>query len=165
MDIKDGRYKAKARQAVLAKAGTGTPEVAVEFILADPSLEGQGITWHGFLTDKTFDRTVESLRHCGWKGDDLSILEGVDANEVELVIENEANDEGDSYPRVRWVNRLGGGLAVKDPMKPDEAKAFAAKMKGRIRALDVKAGEKKPNGGQQRAPATRTDEPLDDIPF
>jgi len=162
MEIANGKYRAKARQGVLDEVGEGTPRVAVEFILSDADWQGQGITWHGYLTDKTYERTVLGLRYCGWEGDDLSDLSGIDKNEVELVIENETNDDGATYPRVRWVNKVNR-LIVKNPMSPERAKQFAAAMKSKVRAVDAANGQrKKPSGPPSSEPPPVTE---DDIPF
>lgn len=153
MELSNGKYRAKAKEWTLGEAGDkGTPEVAVYFVFTDSELAGQGITWHGFLTDAAADRTIQSLRYCGWTGDDLSNLTGLDANEVELVIENETY-EGKTYLRVQWVNKPGG-LAVKAPMTGDKAKAFAASMRDRIRALDAAGGVKRqPAAAKNSRPA------------
>ena len=167
-----GTFKAKAKTWTLAEASTGTLQVAVEFEFAsdaDGTLER--ITWYGYLTDAAFNRTIEALRHCGWKGDDLSDLQGLDANEVELVLAEEEY-KGHVNIRVQWVNKPGG-LAVKAPLAADKAKAFAASMRDRIRGLDASKGKpaapaaKKPTPpkmppAMQSAPASN---PPDDLPF
>ncbi|HVO30759.1 MAG TPA: hypothetical protein VMV18_08485 [bacterium] len=162
--MENGTYKAKASTWALAESSKGTPEVAVEFVLTHPDMQGRSITWHGYLSEKTFNRTVESLRYCGWKGDDLSDLSGLDANEVSLVVENEEY-EGETHPRVKWVNRAGG-LAVKAPMSGDKAKAFAASMRERVRAFDAAKGNKPaPSNGGRPSYQEDTPPPNDDIPF
>lgn len=158
--MNDGKYRAKARTWGLGESSKGTPEVAVEFVLSDPAMEGASITWHGYLTDAAFDRTVESLRHCGWTGDDLSDLAGLDAHEVDLVVVNEEY-EGKVHPKVKWVNKAGG-LALKTPMTPEKAKAFAASMRDRIRAADAAKGKKSQTNGQRQHAERPVD---DDIPF
>lgn len=161
MAIKNGTYRAKARTWALGETSKGTPEAAVEFIFTHPDMEGASITWHGYLSESTFDRTVEGLRHCGWTGDDLANMEGLDANEVDLVIENEEY-EGKTRPKVRWVNKAGG-LALKERMAPEKAKTFAASMRGRIRAADAAKGVKPANGGGKPAEPPPMDD--SDIPF
>ena len=166
--IAQGTYRAKAREAALAESSKGTPEIAVEFVMCAPEMEGQTITWHGYLSEKTEARTIESLRLCGWKGDDLTDLAGLDSNEVNIVVEHEEY-EGETHARVKWVNRAGG-LAVKAPMSADKAKAFAASMKNRIRSIDAAKGTK-PAGRQSSPPpghpAGESGAPMqdDDIPF
>ena len=165
MGIENGTYRGKARSWALAESpNKGTPEVAVEFELTDPEMGGQGITWHGYLTEGAFERTVQALRYCGWEGDDLSALDGLDKNEVSLVVENETYN-GKTHAKVKWVNKPGG-LAIKAPMPADKVKTFAAQMRGRIRALDAQAGKKLSNGARV-PPGAPGSEPIaeDDIPF
>lgn len=114
---------------------------------------GESLTWYGFFTDKTLDRTVESMRACGWQGVDLTDLSGMDANEVVLVVEHETDESGAIRPRVRWVNSQGG-LAMSNALAGDDLAAFAATMRGRIAALDPRQARSKPT--QRPAPAPRT---------
>lgn len=138
--MENGTYRARATSWVLGETSTGKEQVAVEFSLTDPELQGERIAWYGFFTEKTFERTIESLRACGWTGDNLEDLSGLDANEVDLVIEQETY-EGKTTPRVRWVNRPGA-IGVKTALAPEKAKTFAAKMKAQIRAFDASQGKK-----------------------
>jgi hypothetical protein len=161
----NGTHEAKAVEWALASAGEKrTPEVAIRFSILSGRCEGDSITWHGWLTDKAFDRTIESLQYCGWEGDDLRKLEGLDTNEVSIVVELEefttAEGEVRVNPKVRWVNRAGG-LAIKERMSDDEANAFAAKMRGRIVAMQKKRGTRSP-APREAAPTPHND---DDIPF
>lgn len=159
-----GTHRAKAKSWALIESQKGTPGVAVEFVLVDG---GEDITWDGWLSDGAFDRTLESLRYCGFKGENLEDLQGLDANEVELVIEPETY-EGKTKLKVQWVNRPGG-IAARSKMAPDKVKSFAAQMRDRIRALGAEPGVKrqaapKANGGP---PARQEPPPLEDkdIPF
>jgi len=113
--IQQGTYIAKAiKPAALEKSPEkGTPCVRVTFKLADG---GATIDWVGWLTEKTRDRTVESLEYMGFDGTDL---ETVTKNDVQIVIEPEEyeNDKGEKKTtmRVKWVNSLGGrGMSALD---------------------------------------------------
>lgn len=157
----DEKLKAKAKNWMLVEASTGTPGVAIEFAMTDPELAGQTMDWTGWLSDAAYARTVESLRYCGWRGDNLEELTGLDANEVELVVGDEEY-EGKKYKRVKFVNRIGG-LALKTPLAGDKAKSFAASMRDKIRALDAAKGQK-----AQPAPKPAAPQPSDknfDVPF
>ena len=174
MEIQDGTYRAKARSWSLAESSKGTPEVAVEFAFQVDEAQTASLTWHGYLSDKAYVRTIESLRICGWKGDDLSDLTGLDSDEVDIVVEHEEYEsEGEVkvFAKVKWVNKPGG-LAVKAPMSADKAKAFAAAMKSKIRALDAANGKKSPapktNGSKAAADRPLSDREVgddSDIPF
>lgn len=135
--IEAGTYRARALTAALGETKAGNEQVGVQLELLDH--EGQSITWYGYFTEKTTEGTFKALRTLGWQGTDLSDLTGVDANEVQIVVERETY-EGKERARVRWINGTGG-LAMANALPPDKAKAFAARMKGQVLAYD------KGNGG------------------
>lgn len=149
---KNGSYKARATEALLIKSkDKGTPGIQVNFEVTEGDFAGQTVRWDGWLTEKTAERTLESLSYCGWTGDDISVFaekgcpESLDGNIVEIVVElepyqgTEEKYAGKSFPRVQWVNKLGGrGLSVDNAMARDEATAFAAKMKGLVHKTRAK---------------------------
>jgi hypothetical protein len=137
-EVGSGKHKAKAMRAWLTKSPKkGTDGVCIDFKVSGGMFDGGGITWTGWLTDTTVDRTVESLRNCGWKGDELADLSTVNG-EAEIVVEEETftgrdGEERVSY-RVQWVNKLGGrGFAAVEAV---DAKSLSARMKERVRASD-----------------------------
>lgn len=166
-EILRGPHRAKAVRWELAKTNSGREQVAIQFLLIE---RGDYVTYYGFFTDATIARTFESLRICGWTGDDLTNLEGLDLNEVELEMKPEEY-KGQLQNKVGFINRPGGGLRV-TPMEDAEKRAFAARMKAAAVASRTgmpKAAAKpapQPNGS---APDTRFDNvpPLgaDDVPF
>ncbi len=167
----EGVFRARGVSGGLGLTAGQKEQVVVDFVLLnDDNTEGTHIAWYGYFTEKTMDRTIESLRICGWTGDDLTNLAGIDANEVELVIGQEPYD-GKMYTKVRWVNRPGGGVSIKAPLPPDAAKSFAARMRGQILAHDKKAGLPKvrtPVASPNPPPHSDADAPIgpnDDIPF
>lgn len=141
MSLVTGEYLARGRSAQLGKAGTGTVQVAVELEVIEGNYAGQHATWFGFFTEKTQERTLESLRLLGWQGDDLSDLKGIDRNDVKIVVEEETYN-GKTTAKVQWIN-APGGMALKDPMSADQAKAFAAKMKATVIAQRKKAASER----------------------
>lgn len=136
-DIAPGTYRGRAVGGALGETSSGGEQVAVEFELMDSTgAVGPHILWYGYFTEKAFDHTIRALRVCGWKGDMLTDLSGLTDNEVSLVIESETY-EGRTKSRVRWVNPAGDvGLGLKAPLTGDKARAFAAKMRGRIAGVD-----------------------------
>jgi hypothetical protein len=172
--LAEGTYRGRPLRAALGRTGTGKEQLGVQFQLVDPP--GERLTWYGYFTDGTFDRTIESLRSCGWAGSDLAefqgdvLPQGFD-QEVELVVKHEEYN-GKVSARIAFINS-GGGLAMKEALDATQARAFAARMKGRIVALDRSSGAPRQ---QQRRPASNgpptPDEPPggfdgggDDIPF
>ncbi|MBX3159105.1 MAG: hypothetical protein KF773_24265 [Deltaproteobacteria bacterium] len=140
---------------------------------------GQTIAWIGHFTDKTSERSIESLQHMGWKGEDLAELGelGRDACAhllpavVELVIEPDQRQDGTWQNRVRWVNRAGGKFAFKKPLQGADLKAFSAQMRSTVRSVRGAVGATRsvPGSGQRagggssahpNAPGTS-----DEVPF
>jgi hypothetical protein len=180
-------YRAKGCDWQLNTAGTGNERISVLFEITQGPCEGQKRRWDGYFTEKAVERTFDSLRHCGWTGDNLGTLDGLDANEVEIVcsIEEYADREtGEARVRekVEWVNRPAR-INTRNQLSGGELEAFAARMRGPAVAHKQKYGATpnaptpRPTSGPTRA---RTPEPRrpptddmdpepphtdDDIPF
>lgn len=140
-----GTFRARATSyAFGTSAKKETPQCAVMFEITDGPHAGKRVSWYGYFTEKTAERTVESLQHCGWQGDDVTAVDLKDlANEVEIVVEAEPweSDSGASgvTSRVRWVNSPGR-VAIK-PMAAGEQADFRDRMKGLVHGLKQKKAE------------------------
>jgi len=141
--LQDGAYRAVPVSAVLGRADTGKEQICVQFQVATDDGPTETITWYGYFTDATFERTIEALRYCGWRGNDLleflsgrQLPAGFD-QEVQIVIESQEYN-GKWSPRVRWVNS-GSGIGVKNALSEEEGRAFSARMKGRVASLQAKS--------------------------
>lgn len=163
------RYlRSKAQEWMLGETDNGKPFLAVSFKVKDTDGEEKFVSWRGFFTDATTERTIESMRAMGFEGDDLEKLEGLDKNEVDLVVEDEEY-EGKTFARVQWVNKPRGPM-VKTVLEGDKAKAFAASMKSAFRAHDAAGGKRvtskpeaaAPQGDRRPEPPPLTDA---DLPF
>lgn len=175
----NGTYKARATEGALGRTSAGKPQVAVAFTITEGEHAGSVVPWNGYFTEKTEERTLESLRHCGWNTDDLSNLAGISDNEVSIVVEVEdfETDTGEirQASKVRWVNASGGGLRMKERMDDADAARFAQQMKAKVLAqkqkMQGKASATKPANGTKPASSARgasTDDPSwdpDRIPF
>lgn len=158
------RVPGKAKEWALDVTESGKDRIRVMFALGGDYV-GRHLTWDGYFTDATFDRTVEALRHMGWEGMDLGDIGGLDKNDVELVVgveryTNPETGEEKTYNRVDWVNR-SASLFLKKPMDAAQKASFAQRMKGKLHALQ--AGQPKPSPAKT-APANAPTS-LDDIPF
>lgn len=153
--IEEGTYAARALTGALGYTNGGKEQVAVQFALLDEqgAETGERITWYGYFTEKTQERTLRALRTAGWAGTDISQLDGLGSRDVELVVKHEEYN-GKWAAKVAWVNEPGsGGLALSEPMPADKAKAFANRIKGDVVALD------RANGGKaqdKKKPSPRT---------
>lgn len=168
----EGKYRARARSGEIGEAKTGTVQVAVDFEFVGGELAGKHITWFGYFSEKTIDRTLESLRYAGWLGqdpDNLTSLSRADVPEVELVIvhedtlPDEKTGEIKKRARVQWVNRTRVEMKQLDPAKKA---AFGQSLKARLAAVDQELKgstppPSKPPNGSAGAPAGDTP----DVPF
>jgi hypothetical protein len=138
--LENGRYRARGVEGALGVAKTGTEQVAVLLEVVEGDDMGARITWFGHFTEKATERTLESLRHLGWQGDDITDLSGIERNVVEIVVEHEVGNDGVPRARVRWINRGGGGgIAMKERMDQGAAAALAKRIKGKAVASRVHA--------------------------
>lgn len=153
----DCTVRARAYQQQLTTSSQKqTPGIQIMFRVTEGEYADETVRFDGWFTEKTAERIIESLNYCGWTGDDLAQfsdggLHGLDTNDVELVIEMEdyhGTDEkylGKQFPKVQWINRLGGrGLNVKSAMTPDAAAAFGEKFRGLV--LKARAKAPQPDG-------------------
>lgn len=171
-----GTYPATAiaADAQFGRTRKGHAQIALPFRIDEGEHAGQAITWFGFFTDKTRERTMESLRYCGWRGDDLSDLGPLD-QQVEIVIEHEEYD-GKVRAKVQWVNRIGSGrVQLQDQMNESELRQFAAQMRSIARGIPEASGprsERRSGARAQQQGLGYPDDPGpvgmhgdDDIPF
>lgn len=154
--IPEGRYKCRATEGALSETNDGKPQVAVDIVITEEECDytGQHRTWYGSFTEKSQDRTLQSLRLLGWQGDDLSNLVGLGDTEAWVTIAHEEDQEGNTRDRAAWING-SGGLQVKKLMDEGAAKAFAERMKGHVLAHNAKsgAGGSSPNAAASGKPA------------
>ncbi len=165
--IPQGYYRARAVRvrndygeqvwAKFGRAKKGTQQVVMMFEIIDhDEHSGTRAPWFGFFTKNAWERTIESLRYCGFQGDDLDALNSQQLDQVVSVkLEHETSkSSGRTFLRVAFVNAASAGnVALADPMSANEVRDFAAMMKSRIANT---------SGGNQ---ATTSRDPLDDIPF
>ena len=164
--IEQGTFEAVAIHHEFGTANE-KEQVVVTFSLLEGPDKGKTIAWFGYFTEKAYERTMEALRYCGWKGDDLMNMGDLE-QKVSIVIEHETY-EGDTNARVKWVNKIGGGMVkLKDPMSTDKLRMFAASMKAKAAQIEEVAGEKVESNSAHSAPTNGNQPPPpsdDDIPW
>lgn len=167
--LAEGRHIARAQEWKLGISKNGTEQIAVLF----ETREGERIVWYGFFTERTVERTMDSMDYMGWDGVDVGSPMGLGKNEVELVVEHEQNDEGKTFARVRWVNRLGG-LSVSEELTGGKLANFKSRMAGLVIQRRQAAGRPTPraqkpknSGGDDFGPTNYDDDISfdNDIPF
>lgn len=139
----------------LGETEGGKEQVVIEFKIEDNESpqNGQLISWYGYFTDKTIERTHESLTACGFQGglEDLASPDrlkacGVTKKQVRIVVDHETYQDK-TTAKVKWVNSMEG-TGIKKALDPAKAASFAAKMKGAWVNLNKSA-----NGGGMPFPS------------
>lgn len=115
--IAEGKYLAKA---IGGKYGMSnekkTPGVAVTVEFAYEGKPHQ-LTWRGWFSEKTLERTIESLAIMGFdefKDAPSGSFDAThfDGTEFEIVVEHESFVGSDGQtkitPKIKWINRVGG---------------------------------------------------------
>lgn len=134
-----GRYRGKAAEWAWGMSSNKNPQLAIAFDFLDHP--GQRMTRYLSFTDDAFDYSLKALRNCGWQGDNFEDLTGLDANEVQLVLDWEEY-QGKRELRIQFINQ-SGGIALKQAMEPTQIASFAQRMRGRIQQADREAGRTK----------------------
>lgn len=158
--IPEGSYTARA----VGEVQYGVTKSGGDFVRLALSVQtGEGprtMSRDLYFTDKTAERSIESLRHCGWTGNDLNTLAiGVDGlGDVDASVTVEHEDytpEGETEPRtvakIAWIN-AAGGAKVLAPMSDGQRQAFGQRFKGLAMKIKPTAA---PAGAKPAAPAQR----------
>ncbi|HEX5659819.1 MAG TPA: hypothetical protein VFX59_21640 [Polyangiales bacterium] len=153
-----GTWPARAKEWDLGVAKSGNEQIAILFQITEGPHTGKHIQAYLSFAGGALDRTLESLRHCGWDSDSLAELDTLSNNEIELVIADEeyTTDQGEVKvtSKVSWVNRRSR-LMLKNQMNAAQKAAFAAKMRGKAIASKQKYGaQPAPTAGAAAAPRT-----------
>ena len=155
-----GRAIAGSEQYGFTKKG----DEQIVLDLSIPSLERQ-VSTVLFFSDKAYTYSLERLRACGWTGDDVTQLVGIDANEITVEITYEVY-EGKERMKVN-IATGGGRIKLETPMDAAAKRGFAARMK----AL-AKGGAPAPRPQAARPAPAQTGgglvdpgSPDDEIPF
>jgi hypothetical protein len=150
--ITPGAYRAKAKAFKFGKTPKGNEQIYIDFELSSGAHAGKHLPCYLYFTDKTAERTLESLEYCGWDGGSLKELKGLGSKEVELVVEYEQGNDGNQYLRVKWVNSTGGG--VKEELDQGGLTSLEQRMKG----LMLQRSQKRQQGKPMREPGDDTPE-------
>lgn len=140
MAYENGAFRAIARDFVLGKSSTGKEEISVLFeIVEDGTNKGKRITWYGYFTEGTIDRTLESCENAGWDGNSPD-FQGIGSKECVIVIEDEEY-QGKINAKVKWVNAGGRGLKKDAVLAGSDLIAFQSNLKAAILARKKREAE------------------------
>jgi hypothetical protein len=137
----------------------GTLQVVVGFEILRGPHAGETISWIGYMTDKTSERTLKALRTCGFTGDDIDAFHAQrPENEVSIVVEHETYD-GKARAKVQWINPPGGNVLVTPPLEASEMRKLSAQLKATLKgypSITTKKAEREPPSADT-APAPSSD--------
>lgn len=135
--IPPGRYAALALSGEMGMTSTGKEQVCVVLEVNSPSqYAGEKLYWYGYFTDKAAERTLESLEYCGWSSGRIGDLSGIDgSHEVQVVVEHEQDQNGNTRAKPRWINR-----ANSSGIKRELDKGGIASLEQRIKGIQLARG-------------------------
>jgi hypothetical protein len=152
-NIAAGIYKGRA---IAGSEQYGVTKGGHDQIVLDLDIQvSDGEVWRlsTFLvfSDAAATYSIDRLRACGWTGDDVTNLAGIDRNEVDVEIAYEMYDGKD---RLRVQIMTGGGrVTIQNKLDDSKKRAFGARFKNLARQKPViasggeDAGTSFPHGG------------------
>jgi hypothetical protein len=142
----------------------GKPQVLVNFEIIDGPYAQRRVPWWGSFNSKLpegsqakmtpMQRTIQSLRFCGWVGDDIMDAVNQDlGNEVSIDVEHSQSADGKyTNAKVSWVNKAGGSqVMISKPMDKNSLVRFSAAIKNVAKSIPAVPGKK-----PERTPAPVT---------
>lgn len=162
---------------VWAQFGTskaGNEQVCLQFEIVRGPESGRKVPWFGSFSEtrsektkkSVAERTIESLRICGFRGNDLATLPAQElTQEVSITVEH--NEwEGKKTARVSWVNEPGGGgVKLANPIGGTELRRFAASMKSKLASIGEVVGKPAVREAPTTPPPANGEQHGDDLPF
>ena len=160
--IPAGTYRGKAIAGTeqYGQTSNGNDQIVLDLILTDT---GEKVSTFLVFSEKSAPYSIDRLRALGWKGADLSNLDGIDANEVDIEVKYELY-QGDQKMKVQILT--GGGVVLKDKLDDKGKRAFAAKYASLAKSAPVVSSSperQSPQRGAATPPAGT--QGADDLPF
>jgi hypothetical protein len=160
MGLSVGKWPGRAVSAYLTETKAGDVQAGIQIAFDDARAAGvPTATWFGgFKSDKAEAKTLETLRLCGWKGDNLEDLSSIDGSVSVNTSCEEDSYNGTTTVKLKWINPAARKL------EGFKAREFAERMKTRVRAHDTRdLGP--PPAGNEPPPHTDADAPQEEEPF
>ena len=115
---------------------------AVSFEILRGPQAGRTISAFLYFSEKTVERTIESLRYCGFTGDDLDKFSDQNPDvEVEIVVQHDTY-QGKTKAKVQWINAPSRGFVLQETLDTKSMKKFAAQFKVALKAAKPVTGTK-----------------------
>lgn len=140
--IDEGDYDVKVTEAYLGYDNFGNEAVCIAFTIKDEL--GQVVRWTGGFDGEWLERTVRSLRNCGFVGDDLGQLAKIIGNNAVITVNHKTSARGTTYLQVFINGRRS--------MEPADAATFAKRMQRIVASVGVDEDEP-PSVPTKKSPA------------
>jgi hypothetical protein len=141
--LSEGTYSARAQSMTpIRSSEKGTEGIAVVFMILDEGpFKNKLIEWTGWLSEKTRERTAESLVLCGFDGENEDTIK---KNVVSLEVEHEVNPEnGKTYAKVAWVNDPNRARSIHKPLDGAEKSEAFSRLRGLVVAKKLQLDNSK----------------------
>lgn len=154
-EMQDGTYQGRATGDVSwGTSSNQNLQICVLCRITNGPFNGAYVSWLGtFAEGKATEMAINALRAFGWKGiDPTRDLSGLTDNEVDLVIEMEQSQNGNWYPKVKFVNRPGSGamMRFKNPAEGPELMQWGPFIAQAAKALWLEQHPNEPMPGEAR---------------
>lgn len=124
----EGKFEERCVSIGVDTTNSGTDFISADFEIVDMDENKFKVEWRGWLTEKTMERTLKSLRLMGWDGDDIyEDLSSAKRNKVQIDVRHEEY-KGKTTARVAFINELNP-----DPVALEKKRA-AMREKLRLKA-------------------------------
>lgn len=125
-EIPEGTYKARAVKgsAQLSETSSGNELLAIDLHIASLA---RSVRTYLVFTEKSQPFCIDRLKSCGWDGVDITQLNGIDANEVDVEVSYE---DYQGKRKLRAQIRGSGALKPLDASKREEFKRRIAAQSG-----------------------------------
>lgn len=151
--LPEGEYLARGAKPYgeLGETSRGSAYVRVVLRIVEGEYEGRQLQKDLYFTDKTWERSLKSLQAMGWRGEDISQVEGIDQCEVSITVEQKTQTDRDGAIRtdpqgnaiyrneVAWINARGV-----QRMEAAKKLSFVEEMRAKVRQLAQSEGAPKP---------------------
>jgi hypothetical protein len=154
----EGKFTVRAKDFKFGTAKTGTDYLGILLEVTEGECKGEVIGAQLYFTENTVERNMESLRHLGWDGKDITKLTGLGATnakaEADIGWEERDVPKPGGRPgetvrtrelRVKWINQLGR-ILISAEMDPAAKMSFA----DRVKAMADTARANRAGGGGSR---------------
>jgi len=176
MSLKSGKHTCRVAAPIngwFCESKTGTAGLRLPLEITGGECNGTHVEYIAWLSHAALDRSVKTLADVfGWDGNLAALASLVDSGpfvgrESEITVEDEEYN-GKMYPKIKWLNKAGGGSSAK-PLAKDAVAEMVAKLNATAMKLASEPKEDAPKAAPKSAPKPPKDADLDvapdDIPF